>query len=117
MKKIQDRLFSDIIDSHSVGPLALKKFQVEGDYCYVMVDAYMDVVYATNGVSKKREKFRLELRRNITTPMQVNFSITKIHCKSCAASFDATKQCTCPNCNTRYEVMDEDWVIMGVEKK
>ncbi len=110
-------LFSDIIDSHSVGSLALKKFQVEGDYCYVMVEAYMDVVYATNGVSKKREKFRLELRRNITTPMQVNFSITKIHCKNCAASFDATKQRTCPNCNTKYEIADDDWVVMSVEKK
>lgn len=107
-------LFSDIVDSHMVGPLALKKFQVEGDYCYVTVEAYMDVVYATGRIRKKREKFRLELRRNVTTPMQVNFSITKIHCKSCAASFDATKQRTCPNCDTRYEVSDEDWVVLSV---
>ena len=57
------------------------------------------------------------LRKNITVPIQMNFSITKINCKSCGASFDATKQRTCPNCDSKYEMVDDDWVIMQITKK
>lgn len=110
-------LFSDIVDAHFRGALGLKKFEVEGDYCYVTVDAYMDVLHAKNSVRKKKEVFRLVLRRNVSKPLDVNFSISKIHCKSCGASFDATRQCNCPSCGTKYAVMDEDWVVMSVEKK
>lgn len=109
--------FADIVDAHFRGALGLKSFKVEGDYCYATVDAYMDVLYAKGRVRKKKDVFRLVLRKNITTPLDVNFSISKIHCKSCAASFDATRQCNCPSCGTKYEVMDEDWVVMSVEKK
>lgn len=110
-------LFSDIVDAHFRGALGLKKFEVEGDYCYVTVDAYMDVLHAKNSVRKKKDVFRLVLRRNISTPLDVNFTISKIHCKNCDTSFDATRQCNCPGCGTRYAVMDEDWVVMSVEKK
>lgn len=110
-------LFSDIVDAHFRGALGLMKFEVEGDYCYVTVDAYMDVLHAKNSVRKKKDVFRLVLRRNISKPLDVNFSISKIHCKNCDTSFDATRQCNCPGCGTKYAVVDEDWVVMSVEKK
>lgn len=90
---------------------------LRGDYCYVTVDAYMEDVYDAKRLRKKRDKFRLVLRRNVTTPLQMNFSITRINCKGCGSSFDATKTRTCPSCNARYEIADEDWVITKLTLK
>ena len=112
-----DNMFSDIVDSYYSGALALKSFQVEDPYCYVTVDAYMEDVYDTSKIRKKRDVFRLVLRRNITTPLCMNFSIKKINCKSCGSSFDATKQRSCPSCNTKYEIVDEDWSIIDITKR
>ena len=110
-------MFSDILDSSYAGALALKKFEIQGDYCYVTVDAYMEDIYDGDRVRRKKDVFRIVLRKNITTPIQLNFSIKKIHCKSCGVSFDATKQITCPTCSRKYEIDDEDWVIMQITKK
>lgn len=110
-------MFSDILDSSYAGALALKKFEIRGDYCYVTVDAYMEDIYDGDRVRRKKDVFRIVLRKNITTPIQLNFSIKKIHCKSCGVSFDATKQITCPSCSRKYEIDDEDWVIMQITKK
>lgn len=110
-------LFADVVDAHYRGALALKRFKVDGDYCYVTVDAYMEVLHAGSRMRKKNEVYRVVLRKNVTTPLDVNFSISKIHCKNCNASFDATKLCNCPSCGTKYEVEDEDWVVMSVERK
>ena len=110
-------IFSDIIDSYYRGALALKNFRVQGDYCYVTVDAFMEDLYDGGKIRKKRDVFRLVLRKNITVPIQMNFSITKINCKSCGASFDATKQRTCPSCNSKYDIVDDDWVIMQITKR
>ena len=62
----------------------------------------------------KNDKYQLVLRKNITTPIQMNFSIKKISCKSCGISFDATKRRSCPSCNAKYDIADEDWVIMKI---
>ncbi len=110
-------IFSDIVDAHHRGGLALRDFKVEGDYCYVTVDAYMDLVCAKWKVRDKRKVFRMMLKKNITKPVDLNFSISKIHCKNCDTSFDATRQCNCQSCGTRYEVADDDWVVMSVEKR
>ena len=116
-KDTKKEIFSDIIDSYYRGALALKNFQVQGDYCYVTVDAFTEDLYDENKIRKKRDVFRLVLRRNIRVAIQMNYSITTINCKSCGASFDATKQRTCPNCNSKYEIADDDWVIMQITKR
>lgn len=110
-------MFSDILDSSYTGALALKKFQIQDDYCYVTVDAYMEDIYDGSKIRKKRDIFRVVLRKNITTPIQLNYSIKKINCKSCGASFDATKQKNCPSCDSLYEIADEDWVIVQITKR
>jgi hypothetical protein len=107
--------FSDIVDSSYRGALALKNFSVQDKYCYVTVDAYMETLYYENKICKRNDKYQLVLRKNITTPIQMNFSIKKISCKSCGISFDATKRRSCPSCNAKYDIADEDWVIMKIQ--
>ena len=77
----------------------------------------MENLYYENIVRKKNDKYQIVLRKNITTPIQMNLSIKKISCTSCGVSFDVTKQRSCPSCNAKYEIADEDWVIMKVQKR
>lgn len=111
-------MFSDIVDSSYSGAVALKHFQVQGEWCYVTVEVYMEDVY-DNGKSMytKNDRFRILLCKNISKPIDMHFSIKKIHCKGCNTSFDATKQKTCPSCGKTYEIDGDDWVVVKIEKR
>lgn len=110
-------LFSDIIDSSYTGAVALKRFQVRGEYCYVTMDIYMDDIYDKGGrIFEKRDTIRMYLQRNIRKPIDYNFSIERIQCKSCGSSFNAAIQRACPNCGSRYEIGDDDWIVLKVVK-
>jgi len=111
-------LFSDIVDTTYAGAVALKQFQINGEYADIIVEAYVENLYDVGGhIKRKIDKFRLFLRKNISKPIDYNFSIKKIQCKNCAGSFDATKEKTCPNCGTEYEIEDDDWIVTKVEKR
>ena len=104
--------FLNIVESLYTGAVALKQFGVQGDYCYVTVDAYLENLYDNNGrIDTKKETIRVVLRRNIRKPIDIHFSIERIQCKSCGASFNAAKTRNCPHCGSRYEVGDDDWII------
>lgn len=110
-------LFSDILDSSYTGAVALKRFQVQEEYCYVTVDVYMDDIYdCESRIHEKRDTFRLFLKKNIRKPIDCNFSIERIQCKSCGSSFNAAIQRNCPNCGTRYEIEDDDWTVLNIIK-
>lgn len=111
-------MFTDIIESSYAGACALKRFKVQGNYCYVTVDAYMEDFY-DNGkrIRKRDEKFRITLCKNIRKLTNLHFSIQAIKCKNCGSSFDATKQKCCPNCGTAFELMDEDWVVTNIHRR
>lgn len=64
-------------------------------------------------VALKKDKVRAELRKNIRKPIDINFSIERIQCKSCGASFNAIRMRNCPHCGARYEIGDDDWIITG----
>ena len=104
--------FLDVIESSYAGAVALKRYRVQGDYCYVLVDVYLENLYDNGSrIGMKKEKVRVELRRNVRKPIDINFSVERIQCKSCGASFNAAKMRNCPHCGTRYEMGDDDWVI------
>ena len=104
--------FLNVIESSYAGAVALKKYGVQGDYCYVTVDVYLDDLYDDGSrIKTKRDKIRMELRRNIRKPIDMNFSIEKIQCKNCGASFNAARMRNCPHCDTEYEIGDDDWII------
>lgn len=110
-----ENMFKNIVESSYTGAVALKKFEVKKDIAFVTVDVYMEDFY-DNGkrIYKKEDKFRVTLRKNIKQPVNYYFSIKKIQCKGCADSFDATKHRNCPSCGLRYEIEDDDWVVMEI---
>lgn len=104
--------FLNVVESSYTGAVALKTYGVQGDYCYVSVDVYLENLYDNgNRIETKNEIIHVELRRNIRKPINVHFSIESIQCKSCGASFNAAKMRNCPHCGTRYEIGDDDWII------
>lgn len=111
-------LFSDIVESSYTGAVALKQFQVRGEDCYVTVDVYMEDIYDRGGrIFHKNDTFRVQLRKNIRRPVDLGFSIRKIHCKSCGDSFDAIRQKNCPSCGRKYEIGDDDWAVLKIQKR
>lgn len=111
-------MFADIVDTTYTGSLGLRYFKVEGDYCNVTVDAYMDNLYEKNGkIFKIRNGYRVYLRKNISIPMDLGFSIKKIQCDGCGDSFDATKQKNCPSCGRECNISEQDWVVTKIEKR
>lgn len=109
--------FHNIVDTTYAGATALKQFNVQNGFCYVTVDVYMEDTYDNGGrISVRNNTFRVSLCRNVTKPINFYFSIKKTQCRSCGASFDATKQRNCPNCGSRYDVGNDDWVVTAVRR-
>ena len=47
--------------------------------------------------------------------MNMNFSMTRIACPSCGASFDATRLKNCPYCGNQYDGISDDWVLIDLK--
>ncbi len=111
-------MFKDVVDVFYTGAVVLKKFRVEGDFCYVTVNIFLDNLY-DNGkrIFQKRNKYCMQVKRNIGKPVNMHFSIKHLQCKSCGASFDATKEKHCPGCGNAYDLGDEDWIVTSIVKK
>ena len=108
----------DIIDARYRGFLKINECRSENGYLYVDADVCMDDVYCLSGrLKRKNERFRLVLRKNASAETDYGFSIHAINCRSCGASFDATKQKHCPNCGNTYAIDSYDWVVVKFESR
>lgn len=112
-----DGMFEDVIDVFYVGAMGLKNFRVEGDFCFVTVTVFLDNLY-DNGekIYQRRNKYSIQVKRNLNRPINLHFSIQRLQCKNCGASFDATKEKHCPSCGSAYHLEYEDWVVTQIKK-
>ncbi|MBR5683391.1 MAG: hypothetical protein IKW96_09000 [Ruminococcus sp.] len=107
-----DPKMKDIIDLNYGGALGCKSIREEGHFVTVETKAYFDVLYASGDkVFFKKQVFSAVLKRRTDIPVNFNFSMTKISCPSCCASFDATKNRNCPYCGNKYEITTDDWAL------
>ena len=121
---VKERFLDEIlaeIESYSrfhkviVQPIALQRVIVTN----VDLDEdrlYFDVLYATDSkVYYKPEAFTATFRRRTDIPVNFNFSMSRIACPSCGASFDATKIKNCPYCGNKYEITSDDWALVELK--
>ncbi|MDE6213578.1 MAG: hypothetical protein K2M70_08925 [Lachnospiraceae bacterium] len=108
-------MFENIVDVLYTGVLGLKTFTVNGDFCEVSVNVFLDNLYDDGKrIFQRRNKYRVWVRKNIKRPTNLNFSIRHLQCKGCGMSFDATKEKHCPGCGTEYDLTTEDWVVTKI---
>ena len=108
-----DPKMNDIIDLNYGGALGCKSFRDEGNMVKVVTKAYFDVLYAKgNRIYSKSQVFTATFKRRTDLPVNLNFSMTRIMCPSCGASFDATKNRNCPYCENPYEITTDDWALV-----
>lgn len=109
--------YKGIIDVQFDGAVKLNDYRVEGPYCTLDLIVHTTNTYCKgNRIKKKHEKFRMILSRNILNATDYNFSVKKVQCKNCGASFDATKIHNCPYCSTAYHLGEDDWVVLNFHK-
>ena len=114
-----DPTFKDIIDLNFGGALGVVSFKEKNGIATVVTDVFFDILYAVNDkIIEKHRVFRTTFSRRTDMPIDYNFSITKIQCPTCAASFDATRTKTCPHCGNIYDIADSsDWAITEMKVK
>ena len=111
-----DPRMKDIIDLNYGGALGCLNFVDEGNYVTVVTKAYFDILYAhEDKVYYKSQVFSATLRRRTDIPVNFNFSMTRIACPSCGASFDATRIKNCPYCGSKYNMITDDWVLVELK--
>ena len=112
-----DKKMKDIIDLNYGAALGIVKFKEEDNNVTVDTNAFFDVLYAEDKkVYFKRKSFKAVFRRRTDLPIDLNFSMSRIACPTCGASFDATKNKFCPYCGNEYKLISDDWVLVELKE-
>lgn len=112
-----DSSLSRIVDASFAGGIGLEAYKIRDGYCYLDLKVYMNNIYNKNGKLKKSyDVYKMGVVKNTRHPVDYGFSVKKVSCKSCGASFDATKEKTCPYCHSQYHLKEDDWVVTYLRK-
>ena len=107
--------FDNVVDCSFSGWMSCKKIKQQGNYVYVTGDLFVDNTRDLGDhIQKKREAYRIKAGRRTDVPFTSNFSIAKIQCRNCGASFNSFKTRNCPYCGSASEPASDDWVIYDI---
>lgn len=109
--------YSNIVESAYRGSIRLHRKWTENGYAYVDISVYMTNIYDTGKIRKRNDIFRMVVCRKLQKDSDLGFSIKKVQCAGCGASFDATRERYCPYCGREYQLKEDDWVVMKITKK
>ncbi|MBR5938000.1 MAG: hypothetical protein IKZ90_07025 [Clostridiales bacterium] len=106
----------DVVDCTFHGWMSCKKIKVENNNVYVTGDVFVDTTRDMGDRLKvKSEVYQITAARRTDVPFSTNFSIARIQCPSCGASFNSFKSKNCPYCGKECEPPKEEWVICDVK--
>lgn len=63
-----------------------------------------------------QENYRATLCRDISKPVKMGFSYTKMNCPTCGGVFDAYKSTKCPFCSNIYKFQEDEWFVLDISK-
>lgn len=110
--------FKNIIDTQYGGAIGVNSMYVDKGYCYLNLKLFVTNTYCkNNSIKVKDERFNMVICKSIMQPYDYGFSIRKVQCKSCGASFNAVREHNCPYCHSSYNLRDDDWVVLSLTKK
>ena len=106
----------NVVDCTFRGWMSCKKIKEEGNKVFVTGDVYVDTVRDMGSKLKvKSEVYQVTVGKRTDVPVLTNFSIAKIQCPSCGASFNSFKSKNCPYCGTECPPAEDDWVLYEVK--
>lgn len=93
--------------------------ELNGNFIVVKLYMYMEGIYLVSNekVAKVNENYTVTVSRDITKPVKMGFSYTKINCRSCGGVFDAYENRNCPFCSTPYKFQEEEWFMTDIERR
>ncbi len=102
----------NVLDATWLGIYQFMNHTEDGEDLKLKLRVYLNVSRLTehNTVTKREEEYIIVIRRPLSCKTDLAYSIRKVTCKSCAASFDATHTRHCPSCGSVYDAK-EDWVV------
>ena len=107
--------FDNVVDCAFTGWMSCKKVKEEGNHVYVIGDLFVENTRDLGDhIKSGREVYRIKAGRRTDVPVTSNFSITKIQCRTCGASFNAFKSKNCPYCGSKSDVACDDWMIYEI---
>lgn len=93
----------------------IKKYSIKDGVCDVSVVFYTDSLHFRGGkVRPKFDKIHMTMRKVITKPTNLGFTVKAVACPSCGASFDAEKVRNCPFCGNAYPIGQNEWVVTDI---
>ncbi|MCR4671157.1 MAG: hypothetical protein K5643_08200 [Saccharofermentans sp.] len=108
--------FKDIIDLNYAGTFGIMDFSEENGIISAETKSYFDVLsIKDNTVSFTQPVISATFQRRTDIPVNLNFSMTRIDCPSCARSFNPVKNKFCPGCGREYELITDDWVLVDLK--
>nr|MCR5275058.1 hypothetical protein [Clostridiales bacterium] len=108
--------FDNVVDCTFRGWMSCKKIKTEENKVFVTGDVYLDFVRDMgNKLKVKSEVYQIKTGKRTDVPVLTNFSIAKIQCPSCGASFNSFKSKNCPYCGTECPPAEDDWVLYDVK--
>lgn len=105
----------DVLDLQYRGVMTFESVREEGDNLEVVIAAHMLVTYERrNSVKEKAQTIRVRMIHKAGFLADPGFSVKKITCRNCGASFDATRERTCPFCRSDYDLSEQDWLVTDI---
>ena len=93
----------------------IKKYSIKDGVCNVSVVFYTDSLHFRSGeIHARFDKIYLSMRKVITKPTNLGFTVAAVTCPSCGASFDAEKVKNCPSCGNAYPLEENEWVVTDI---
>ena len=108
-------VFDNVVDCTYHGWMSCRKIKKKDNKVYVTGDVFVDTTRDLgNRLKVQSEVYRITAARRTDVPFTTNFSIAKIQCDSCGASFNSFKSRKCPFCGAECGPAADDWVICGI---
>ena len=107
----------DLIDMQYRGALQLLDFMEKDNVLHVKVRAFMDDLHYNGRIFRKDEDLIVTLEKDVDPTFDPGFSLNKVECRNCGASFDALHRKKCPYCGSEYKLIHDDWMITSIRRR
>lgn len=112
--------FTDVIDT-TFNSLTVDSVEISPDNNYIVADVRIMTTDTrlTDGDLKISafNHYPMRIVKRIAAFSDAGFSIHKVSCESCGASFDAVHDAACPYCGTKYDISGKDWVVVSISHR